>query len=119
MSMGTVVLFIVGIMMGSVGALCMKVGALKLPDFSPTPGYAVAFVSSPYIMSGFFLYFVPAVIWTYLLAKLPVSIVQPILALTYVVTPVLALMFLGEPVPVLRWLGIAVIIIGVVIVAGT
>jgi drug/metabolite transporter (DMT)-like permease len=60
-----------------------------------------------------------AVIWSYLLTKLDISFVQPILALTYVITPLLAIFFLREHVPALRWVGICIIILGVYIVART
>jgi drug/metabolite transporter (DMT)-like permease len=63
------------------------------------------------------LYFLSAVIWSYLLTKLDISFVQPILALTYVATPVLAIIFLGEQVPLMRWVGISIIILGVFVVA--
>jgi len=115
--MNTVLLFAIGILMGSIGAICMKRGANDLPDFEVTLAYAYTFIGNPYIMSGFLLYAIPAVIWAYLLSLYPVSFVQPILSMTYVLTPVLAMFFLSEPVPAIRWLGIAVIVLGVVLVS--
>lgn len=113
----TVLLFVIGILLGSTGAILMKRGAMDLPPFAFNLDYAWAFGSNRYILAGFALYFIPALIWTYLLAKLPVSVVQPILSLTYVLTPLMAMIFLSEPVPGLRWLGILVIIAGVTIVS--
>ena len=69
------------------------------------------------VLSGMTLYFLSAVVWLYLLTKLEISLVQPILALTYVITPILAIIFLGENVPPLRWIGIGVVIIGVFLIA--
>ena len=115
--MVSVLLFAFGILLGSTGAMFMKRGAMDLPAFSVTSDYIIAFATNTYILAGFTLYFIPALIWTYLLSKLPVSIVQPVLALTYVVTPIMAMYFLSEPVPSLRWVGILVIIAGVVIVS--
>jgi drug/metabolite transporter (DMT)-like permease len=112
-----VVLFASGILLGSAGGVLLKYGAGSLPKFEPTLAYAVAFISNIYILGGFFLYLIPALIWTYLLSKLPVSVVQPVLALTYVVTPILATLFLKESVPMLRWFGILIIVCGVGIVA--
>lgn len=113
----TISLFAIGILLGSTGALLMKRGAMDLPPFAMSVDYAWAFGTNRYILAGFALYFVPAIIWTYLLSKLPVSVVQPILSLTYVLTPLMAMVFLSEPVPGLRWLGIAVIVAGVTIVS--
>jgi drug/metabolite transporter (DMT)-like permease len=112
-----ILLFAIGITMGSLGSICLKVGGSQLPHFSPTWGYVAKFFGNPYVLGGFVLYFLPALIWIYLLGKYPISFVQPILALTYVLTPVLAIFLLNEKVPTVRWLGIAVIIIGVVIVS--
>lgn len=115
--MTTIILFVVGILLGSTGALLMKRGAMDLPPFAVTFDYAWAFGSNRYIIAGFALYLIPALIWTYLLSKLPVSVVQPVLSLTYVLTPLLAMIFLSEPVPGLRWVGILVIVVGVSIVS--
>lgn len=117
--MVTLLLFAVGIFMGSMGAIFLKKGAIELPAFSLSLQYAISVCLNGNILAGLFLYFVPALIWIYLLTKFPVSVVQPILALTYVLTPMLATIFLGETVPVLRWIGIFAIIIGVCIVANT
>ena len=70
-------------------------------------------------MGGMALYFLSAASWLFLLTKLDISFVQPILALTYVVTPILAVFFLGESVPPLRWVGIAVVVVGVYLIART
>jgi len=115
--MSTFILFAAGILMGSVGALSMKVGANRLSHFEFTFRWFLNLISNPYVIIGFILYFIPAVIWVYVLTKYPVSFVQPILALTYVVTPILALLILKEPVPALRWIGIIIIIAGVFIVS--
>ncbi len=118
------ILFIVGILFGAVGALLMKIGAGNIGDIQLNSAHQVAiffgkFLTNFTIMSGMALYFLSAVAWLYLLTKLDISYVQPILALTYVVTPILAIFFLGETVPPMRWLGIVIIIIGVFIIART
>ena len=115
--MNTILLFATGIGLGSAGAILMKKGAVLLPEFSVSSQYALAYATNLYIVTSFVLYFIPALIWTYLLTKYPVSVVQPILSLTYVLTPILAMIFLSESVPVLRWIGIATIILGVYLVS--
>lgn len=116
------VAFFIGIMMGAFGGIFMKVGAsrigvLEMNSISDGARFLQKAISSPYLVSGIFLYFLSAVIWSYLLTKLDISLVQPILALTYVVTPILAILLLQEKVSFLRWIGILVIIAGVAIVA--
>jgi len=117
-------IFMFGITVGAFGGILMKVGASQLGhvevgSISQLAHYLFRLFTNIPSLSGVFLYFLSAVTWAYLLTKLDISFVQPILALTYVVTPILAIFLLGEHVPAMRWLGIAVIIFGVCIVART
>lgn len=119
-----VILFILSILFGAVGALLMKIGAGQMGAIQlDTVQSALLFMGKIFtnitVLSGMAMYFLSAAIWLYLLTKLEISVVQPILALTYVVTPILAIVFIGENVPAVRWLGIVVIITGVFIVART
>lgn len=117
-------IFLIGISLGAMGGILMKVGAgqighVEIHSIIDLLHYLFRLFTNLASLAGVFLYFMSAVIWAYLLTKLDISFVQPILALTYVVTPILAIIFLGEHVTALRWLGIAVIILGVFIVART
>lgn len=112
------------IIFGAVGALLMKIGAkhlgtIHLDTISAALGFVGKMFTNYTILGGMAMYFLSAAIWLYLLTKLDVSVVQPILALTYVATPILAIVFIDEKVPLMRWLGILVIIIGVFLVART
>lgn len=120
----TAIIFAMSIIFGAVGALLMKVGAGKLgtihlDSVQAVLGFIGKMFTSATILGGMTMYFLSAAIWLYLLTKLDVSVVQPILALTYVATPILAIIFLHERVPLARWLGILVIVIGVFLVART
>ncbi len=116
------IIFIVGILMGASGGIFMKLGAIhigqvEINSFVQLFDYLLKLFTNIWSLMGISLYFLSAVIWSYLLTKLDISLVQPILALTYVVTPVLAILFLNEHVSVMRWVGIFVILIGVFVVA--
>lgn len=120
----TALLFLFGILMGASGGILMKVGAGQLghPEihsFGQLLSYLFHLFTNLPSLAGVALYFFSAIVWAYLLTKLSISLVQPILALTYVVTPILAIVLLHEHVPGMRWLGILVIIAGVFIVART
>lgn len=122
--MATVILFAFSILLGAVGALLMKIGAgqigtIHLDSLQAIFGFVIKMFTNITILGGMVMYFLSAATWLYLLTKLEVSVVQPILALTYVVTPILAIVFIHENIPTTRWLGIAVIITGVFIVART
>jgi drug/metabolite transporter (DMT)-like permease len=111
-------LFALGILLGAFGSILFKMGAPAVfGQFAWKWEWVWMFLTDWRIMLGFFAYFIPALIWIYLLSKHPISLVQPILALTYVVTPLLAILLVQEEVSALRWTGIAVIIVGVFIVS--
>jgi multidrug transporter EmrE-like cation transporter len=117
-------IFAFGILAGAFGGICMKIGAghlgqVEINSVQSFVHFLVRLFTDIPSLSGIFLYFVSAMTWAYLLTKLDLSFVQPILALTYVVTPVLAILIIGESVPPLRWVGILIIILGVYIVAKT
>jgi drug/metabolite transporter (DMT)-like permease len=119
-----IVLFVMSVLFGAVGALLMKIGAghmgaIQLNSAQASIHFLVKMFTSPTVLGGMMLYFFSAAVWLYLLTKLDISVVQPILALTYVATPILAIIFLDEKVPLIRWLGILIIIFGVFVVART
>ena len=122
--MVTVILFTIGILMGASGGILMKVGADQvgpqaIGSFNQLVSYLFQLFTNVPSLAGIVLYFCSAVVWAYLLTKLSISFVQPILALTYVITPILAILLLHETVPAMRWVGILVIIVGVFLVART
>ena len=117
-----ILLFTVGILIGALGGILMKLGAqqigsIEVQSLSLFIQFLMRMFTNIYSIAGVALYFSSAIIWQYLLTKLDISLVQPVLALTYVATPILAIFILGENVPPIRWVGIIVIIIGVFIVA--
>jgi len=110
--------------MGAFGGILMKIGAgqighQEIHSLPQLASYLFQLFTNIPSLAGVLLYFFSSVVWAYLLTKLSISLVQPILALTYVVTPILAIILLHEGVPGMRWLGILVIISGVFIVART
>ena len=84
---------------------------------------ALAVASVPTIWFGLAAYAAAyglgAVLWLVVLSRLDLSFAYPLLALSYILIPLLSYLILGENVPALRWVGIAVIFMGVVIVART
>lgn len=103
--------------LGSAGGILLKLGAAGI-DYDRGPLTAVRQgLTQPQLVVGVLLYAVPLVAYVVLLKTVPLSVLQPVLALTYVVTPLLAKAFAAEDVPPMRWAGIAVIVVGVVVVA--
>lgn len=110
-------LILMGILCGSTGGILLKGASLEIARAEGIMGQIIAACTNPRLILAVVLYVIPLGFWIFLLRYVPISWLQPIFALTYVLTPLLALAFLGEPVPPLRWGGIAVIIAGVFLVA--
>ncbi|HBI33703.1 MAG TPA: hypothetical protein DEA43_00270 [Candidatus Moranbacteria bacterium] len=118
--MNTFLLFATGIILGSFGGVLLKAGSKNiLFSGTITKELLLSLLLNWKIFLGLICYFIPAIIWIFLLRKYPLSFVQPILALTYVITPILAILILKEGIPPARWLGIIIIIIGVFIISKT
>lgn len=105
------------VLLGAVGGVMLKAGAVKVDYSRGLLTAARQGLTEPLLLGGVLLYAIPLVAYVVLLKTIPLSVLQPVLALTYVVAPLLAWVLGYEPVPPLRWVGIGVIIAGVVIVA--
>lgn len=112
-------LFCTGILLSALGGLTLKLGAVDIRYDVTAVEIVWQLASNWKIWIGSLCYLIPLLIWIYMLKKVDLSFLQPLFSLVYVVTPVLAVVFLHEQAPLLRWVGIAVIILGVVIVART
>ncbi|WP_374356185.1 EamA family transporter [Chitinimonas sp.] len=109
-----------GVLCGSMGAIWLKLGANAIGAES---GYnldtALRLLGNWQLWLGLCCYIAPSLIWIHLLRRVDVSFVQPLAASSYAVTPLLAMLILHESVSPLRWLGIAVILLGVYLVAAS
>lgn len=110
-------LLLTGVVLSSLGGIFLKLGAIQV-DHSNGIAQAVGQALLQWrLYLGAFCYFIPVVIWIYMLKRVDITFLQPLFALVYVTTPILAIPLLQESTPGMRWLGIFVILIGIVIVA--
>jgi drug/metabolite transporter (DMT)-like permease len=110
-------LLFLGITLSSLGGIFLKMGSVRI-DFAQnlTTTILNLFSNWPLIL-GIFFYFIPTIIWIYLLQKIEISYLQPLFALAYVLTPLLAYFILHESISPSRWVGIFIIISGVFLFA--
>lgn len=80
-------------------------------------GLLTTIAGSPLILAGLVLYGIGALAWIAVLARVNLSYAYPFLALNFVLIAVVARLVLGEAVPMMRWFGIAVICVGIFVVA--
>lgn len=116
MQLLVVFLFVV---IGACGTVLMKVGAERVVHERNFFAVAGSLVTNWPLLCGIALQLVPLAGWTFLLKTMPLSKLQPMIALTYVITPLFAVLFLGEHIPMGRMLGIGLIVTGVLLVGAS
>lgn len=119
--MNTLVIALLSIALSVAAQFSLKAGmsdpgvrAAMTQPFSP--GTVFSIISNKYLLGGFALYGLGAVIWLGVLSKWDVSKAYPLVGLGFVFTVLVGLM-LGEQVSALRAGGVALICAGVFLVA--
>ena len=90
------VLAVFCVLLSSAAQIAMKrgMGAPADSDLSSTYGHAL---TSPLVWLGLMLYGLSAVLWLWVLSRLPVSLAYPLVSLGFVVTMGVGVVWLGEP----------------------
>lgn len=110
-------ILIVAILLGAVGQIALKAGINSLGE-KPSPLVVLRSIFTQWqVTAGFVFYGLSSLLYLIALSRLDLSYAYPMVALSYVVVTFLSWKFLQEPVPLLRAGGLAVICIGVIIVA--
>ncbi len=102
----------ISIALGAVGQLFLKMAAAsssgKLIDFY------LGLLKTPYTYLGGVSYGASFLLWMYLLSKLELSFLRPLVSVGYIITSLLAFFILNERITATRWIGTALIVAGVV-----
>jgi len=112
-----------GVLLNACAQLLLKAGAASVGQISVMAGgaalwrTALSLAQHPGIVGGLACYVVSVVFWIVALSRVEVSVAYPMLSIGYVLNALLAWWLFGEQVTAQRWLGIAVIIVGVILVA--
>jgi drug/metabolite transporter (DMT)-like permease len=110
-------LIFIGVFLSALGGLMLKMGAVEINYTQPILQSFLELLKNWKLALGIVFYTIPVFIWIYILKKMPLSEMQPLFALIYVVTPLLAMLFLKEQVSLVRWCGIGIIIFGITVFA--
>jgi drug/metabolite transporter (DMT)-like permease len=109
-----------GVLLNAVAQLLLKAGAGAVGPIAGWEGLRTAapvLAVHPGVLVGMLCYALSIVVWLVALSRVDVSIAYPMLSVGYVVNALLAMWLFGEVVSAQRWLGIAVILVGVTLVA--
>ncbi|MCM3272401.1 hypothetical protein [Paenibacillus elgii] len=109
------ILLFANILLLVLGQTIWKIGVSKVS--LNTAQDALNLMISPWIWAGGLLYVLATGIWLYLLSKLPLSYLYPMQSVAYVFGLIISLILFKEFIPLTRWIGVAVIMIGVYLVA--
>jgi drug/metabolite transporter (DMT)-like permease len=100
------------------GQMLFKLAALRVSPERPLTEEVFALVQNGYFLAALAGYFALAVIWVWILTFTPLSRAYPFVALAFAVTPVFGAVLFSEPLTTRLIVGIAVILCGLLLVAG-
>lgn len=110
MSLPSFAFLSLAVLLGTAGQLLLKAGTNATP-------VGLALAIDPRILGGIACYAVSVIAWILALSKTPVSVAYPMVSIGFALNALLAWWLLGEALSAQRVLGIAVIIVGVALVA--
>ncbi len=102
-------------LIGAAAQVLMKIGTKGLPSAGNFLDTIIGIFTNPYLFTGYSLYGISAVLLILALRHAELSILYPVLSLTYVWVAVLSVVVFHEAMPPLRILGIATVVMGVAI----
>ena len=95
----------------------LKIGASETRKFAGWEWTGVIGLSSMWIWCAIALVIMSFLCWIYVLRHLPLSVAFPLSNAVHVLVPLSCLTFLGEDISPRRWCGIAIVILGLGVVA--
>lgn len=113
-------LILLSVATGVAGQTVIKLGVERPAAAANSAGVAGllrTIVTSPLVLLGLFLYACGALAWIAVLRRMDLGYAYPFLALNFVLITLVSRFLLGEDVPLLRWAGIAIICLGILVVA--
>ena len=114
-------LVLTGVLLNAIAQLALKAGVrglgtigLSLTDAMPA---ALRLAGEPWLWLGLGCYVVSVAVWILALSRVEVSIAYPMLSIGYIVNAFAAWTWLGESMNVTKMVGIAIIMLGVLVLA--
>ena len=104
----------------AIGQMILKVGMTQVGELKFSDGLVNIFsrtFTNLYVLGGLAFFGVNAILWLVVLSREKLSFAYPMVAFAYIVTILLSKFVLHEDIPLLRWSGLAVIIVGILMIA--
>lgn len=110
-------LILTSVAMSAVAQMLLKMGVASVRAADDLFGTVMAYALSPFIIGGFALYGLGAVLWLFVLARLPLSVAYPFVGLGFIFTMLIGVLIFQEQASPLRIGGTLLIAMGCVLVA--
>lgn len=113
-------LILFGVVMNALGQLFLKKASLDVGEIGVSSGIgttASKLASAPWLWCGLVSYVLSFVIWLVVLSRVDVSYAFPFFSVGYVVVAIAGHAFFDETISTTRMAGIAIICLGVVVLA--
>ncbi len=86
-------------------------------DATAAVGFIGRALLDPLVLLSLALAFAASLAWIAAVSRLDLSAAYPFMSLAFVATAILSALLLGESISVARWSGIAIVVVGLVLVA--
>lgn len=121
LTMSTWMLILIATVMGIAGQTMLKHGMNQMGPLSlsggSVPGIVLQIVRSPFVIGGLLIYGFGTFFWLITLSRIDLSVAYPFVSLNHVLLFFIGWLILKEAVSPLRAAGVAVICVGMILVA--
>ena len=117
---GRILSILIPVTAAAIGQMILKVGMTQVGELKFSDGLVNIFsrtFTNLYVLGGLAFFGVNAILWLVVLSREKLSFAYPMVAFAYIVTILLSKFILHEDIPLLRWSGLAVIIVGILMIA--
>jgi len=117
---GRILSILIPVTAAAIGQMILKVGMTQVGELKFSDGLVNIFsrtFTNLYVLGGLAFFGVNAILWLVVLSREKLSFAYPMVAFAYIVTILLSKFVLHEDIPLLRWSGLAVIIVGILMIA--
>jgi multidrug transporter EmrE-like cation transporter len=118
----TIGLILMSVTFAAVAQVTLKAGMNHVTDanggeLALTGESLKQIATNVWVWAGLAIFAVSAVLWLFALSRASLSFAYPFAALGYVIIVAASILFLGEHVPPLGWVGVALIVLGILLIA--
>lgn len=119
--MKNILLILLSVGLAVFGQFFLKKGMLdigQIPFNVSTPFFLIGRIFSNFkLFLGFALFGLSSIVWLVVLSRVQLSFAYPMVSIGYILTLLISWKYLGETISPVRWAAVAVICLGVVLLA--